>query len=79
MTHSLTVLLCGVKTEQIVQEREYEEQFIFPGLDCILALAAPDIRTVVSSITKERCVIKEVCNGSYAGLHEENFLNIRVQ
>lgn len=57
-THSLTVGLCGVTNEQIVQEREVGEQFIFPRLYRILALAEPDPKTLVSSIANARWQIR---------------------
>lgn len=45
--HSLTVGLCGVSTEHIVKGREDGEQFIFPGLERILALAEPYLKNMV--------------------------------
>lgn len=77
-TRSLAVGLCGATTEQVVKQREDGEQFIFPGLDRIPALATPDPKALVFSVSNARWMIKEELNGSYAGLLEEPFLKIRV-
>lgn len=53
-THSLTVGVCGVSTEQIVKEHEDGEQYIFPRLDRILAVESLDPKTLVTSVANAR-------------------------
>lgn len=46
-------------TEQLVQEHEEGEQFIFPDLDRILALAVHHPQALVSSLDTARWILKE--------------------
>lgn len=70
--------LCGVTTEQNVQERKGEEQYIFQRVDRVLELAQSDVQSLILSIANERWLLKEVFTGPYDALLEAHFVKIRV-
>lgn len=78
-TQFLTVGLCGASTEQIVKEREDGEQYIFQGLDRIMDLPTPELKTLVSSVANARWLLTEKFTGTYDGVLEEQNLKISSQ
>lgn len=61
-----------------MQECEDGQQFIFPGLDRILALGVPNTQALVSSLENARWLLKEEFTGSYAKMFEEHFVKINT-
>lgn len=76
-TNYITVCLCGVTTEQIVQGREDGEQYIFPGLDRILIFAQQEVHFLIYSLDNTRWLLKEQFIGSYAAILENQLVKIR--
>lgn len=66
--------LCGVKIEQIVKEWEDGEKFKIYDIDRILALATPDLKTLVSSVADARWLLKQEFTDPYNASVKENLL-----
>lgn len=75
---SRTAGICGFTTEQLIQEREEGDTFIFTGLDLILALAVPDPKTLVISLASAHWLLKENVTGPYVKALQDQFLKLRA-
>lgn len=76
-THSITVGLLDMTTEQMAEEGEDGEQYIFNGSDRITVLAQTDAQSLISWIAKARWIRKEEFPGPCAAIIESQFVKIR--